>query len=181
METVGAGASAMAPSSAPIRREATFAPIDSEEDLIALNGKAASKEFVNQTIDYMGQICGRTAENGNDVGYAVIDLFATRHFWTICTWTGSSGSGTEKFCLCKYTAFLKLLEEVIRFSYPSWTEVNNKNFIVKKVLGNSGTRFKRDQQLKTPHSRAFTKRNQPGGNEEEDHNDDSMSDNGNST
>lgn len=133
----------------------TFHPINSEAELVELNEKAKNYEFIDQTIECLGQICGKdTMKDGRDAGYAVVDNFATRQFWTTCTWTGTCGSDNPKFCLSKYLAFINLIEEAIRFSTPSWTKLQNQQFIIKSILGNSSSRHKRDKQLKCSRSRA---------------------------
>lgn len=104
----------------------------------------------------MEQICGKdTLKDGRDAGYAVIDHIASRKFWTTCTWTVTSGPENPKCCLGKYSVFINLIEEVIRFSTPTWTKIQNQPFLVKSILGNSSSRYTRNNQLKAPRSRAY--------------------------
>lgn len=153
MEALGSGNSTSAATKSRI--ESTFQPIDTEAELMELNEKAKSSDFIDQTIESLGQTCGKDMmSDGRDAGYAVVDQFATRKFWTTCTWTGTSGAENPKFCLSKYTAFINLIEEVIRFSTPSWTKIQNHQFLIKSILGNSAARYKRDKQLKASRSRS---------------------------
>lgn len=173
IETVGSERSASsATTPVPVRMELTFQPIDTEAELVELNEKSKSSEFINKTIEYMGQTCGKdTFKDGRDTGYIVIDHFATRKFWTTCTWTGSSGPDNPKFCLSKYSAFIHLIEEVIRFSSPSWTKIQNQKFIIKSILGNSTARYTRNKQLKAPRSRAYRGKGKRGHGEDDEESD----------
>lgn len=117
-----------------------FAPVDSEEELKVLNDKAMDPQFITKTIEAFAYMYGRNSTaKGKDVGYVIIDRFGTRKLFTTCTWTGSS-SRYRKFCLSKYIGFIYLIEAVIRYSVPSWTSIENQNFLVKCIMSNAGVR-----------------------------------------
>lgn len=88
IETIG-NANSTSSSAVLIRSKSTFQPIETEGELEELIEKAKNNDFIEQTIMSLGQICGKDTmmEGLFYFNFFNLDYFASRQFWTTCTWT----------------------------------------------------------------------------------------------
>ncbi|XP_049537244.1 uncharacterized protein LOC125952055 [Anopheles darlingi] len=116
----------------------TLAPVDSLEDLKRLEASASSEEFVRIIrSDFAKKHEDLPRGNGDSISYQVVDLFFTRAFLTMCSWTGTMkhGPGEEtrhsKIPMVSFTNTIQLFYHVVNDVDPSYTLEKTENFLKK--------------------------------------------------
>lgn len=130
-------------------------PVNSIEDLNALEATLSDDSVMQQYVAKLSFICGNSGRaNGIDCCYKLIDHFVTRPFLVQCSWTGNSrttaptDNGSQelfpdmengKYAIKFYKRFRALFLRLIILADSSFTEMECENFF-KRILKNSKQR-----------------------------------------
>ncbi|XP_050082254.1 uncharacterized protein LOC126569313 [Anopheles aquasalis] len=136
-------------------QQCTLMPVDSLEDLKRLEASASSEEFVRVIrSEFAQKHKDLPRENGDSISYQVIDLFFTRAFLTLCSWTGTMkhGPGEEsrhsKIPMVSFTNTIQLFYQIVNDVDPSYTLEKTENFI-KKCCRHALQRLKHKRMRKS--------------------------------
>ncbi|KAL1404276.1 hypothetical protein pipiens_018971 [Culex pipiens pipiens] len=161
--------SSRGPSTTPSLKR-TFKKVKSLKELETLEQKCHDPEFLQESIDYLGSIHGKSRYMGEGatVCLQLYDTFFDRRFMLSCSWTGS-GKKQKKIPFLRFEKVIELYFLAVSYSDPTFTLDQTKRFL-HRCLRNATQRVK-EVSGKKPVSRKrklrAVKENGDGDSEEE--------------